>query len=108
MTYFNRRFPLQPFTVTNPGTGGVNPHYTESTTQSYSGSATASVTFLATATGTTTRTGSATASVTFLATATGVQIEQGGLAYPGMQNAVGNIVGVSQSIIGLGMSAGSW
>jgi hypothetical protein len=101
VTYFNRGFPLQPFKVVGSLSGNI-----PLVGQTETGSATATVSFTATATGTTTRTGAATASVTFTATATGSQVEQGGFAYPAGQPSAKNVVGTNQSVFQ--SSAGAW
>jgi hypothetical protein len=112
---FNRGFPLQlfrpfgspsgnvpPVGQTNSGsaTASVSFSSTATGTSTRTGSATANVAFASTATGTSTRTGSATASVIFAATATGSQIEKGGFSSPSDTAVLGgNAIGINQSML---------
>jgi hypothetical protein len=119
---FNRSYPIQVFSeISRSGAAVVAPTppqldsgsatasvafvATATGSSTRTGSATASVSFTSTATGSTTRTGSATASVTFAATATGTQIEQGGITIPSEPEGLGgNIMNSGQSM----SRAGSW
>ncbi len=103
MTYFNRSHPLQGFTNTNPAGAAVIP--LNGTT--FTGSATASVSFIATAGVSSTRTGSPTASVIFVATNTFTQLFTSSVASAPLESVIGgNLLGVGQSIHR--SSAGSW
>ncbi len=103
MTYFNRAHPLQGFTNTNPAGAAVIPL----NGMTFTGSVTASVSFIATATVSSTRTASVTTSVIFVATNTFTQLFTSSVGSPPLESVIGgNALGIGQSIHR--SSAGSW